>query len=63
MPGAKYLSPLAMLFSGGKKKTPQTANPPSYKRGGRVKKGGTAKVHRGEKVLTKRQAKRFRGKR
>jgi len=33
---------------------------PSYKRGGRVRKTGLAKLHKGEKVLTKGQAKRFR---
>jgi hypothetical protein len=31
------------------------ANPPSYKRGGVVKKSGMAKVHKGERVLTKKQ--------
>jgi hypothetical protein len=31
----------------------------SYKRGGMVKRTGMAKVHRGERVLTKGQAKRF----
>lgn len=30
---------------------------PSYKRGGKVKKTGPAKLHKGERVLTKRQAK------
>jgi len=30
-----------------------------YKRGGRVKKTGFAKVHKGERVLTKKQAKRL----
>ena len=29
---------------------------PSYKRGGKVKKTGPAKLHKGERVLTKRQA-------
>lgn len=32
---------------------------PEFKRGGRVRKTGLAKVHKGERVLTKRQAKRF----
>lgn len=54
MPGAKYLSPLAMMFSGGKKKGTQTATPRSFKRGGRVKKGGVAKVHKGEKIVGKK---------
>jgi len=33
---------------------------PSYKRGGKVRKTGLARVHRGERVLTKKQAKRYR---
>jgi hypothetical protein len=55
-----------MLLKGPKKKQPtaQAADPRgSYKRGGRVKKTSVAKLHKGERVLTKRQAKRFRGKR
>ncbi len=36
------------------------ASPDSYKRGGTVKRTGMAKVHKGERVLTKRQAKRYR---
>lgn len=32
----------------------------SYKRGGKVKRTGLAKVHRGERVLTAKQAKRYR---
>lgn len=32
---------------------------PEYKRGGMVKKTGLAKVHKGERVLTKAQAKRM----
>lgn len=35
----------------------QKANPFVFKKGGRVKKGGMALVHTGEKVLTKAQAK------
>jgi hypothetical protein len=31
----------------------------SYKRGGKIRKTGMAKVHRGERVLSKRQAKRY----
>jgi len=31
----------------------------SYKRGGKVKRTGMARVHKGERVLTKRQAKRY----
>ena len=55
-------------FSGGmgaarkKKKSAKpdataTAQPPSFKKGGKVKKTGMAKVHRGEVVLTAREAK------
>ncbi len=40
-------------------KATRTALPSTYKKGGRVKKTGYAKVHKGERVLTKRQAKRF----
>ncbi len=36
------------------------ATPDTYKKGGIVKKTGLAKVHKGEKVLTKKQAKRSR---
>lgn len=32
----------------------------SYKRGGKVKRTGLAKVHKGERVLTKKQQKRYR---
>jgi hypothetical protein len=32
----------------------------NYKRGGKVRKTGLAKVHAGERVLTKKQAKRYR---
>jgi len=34
----------------------------SYKRGGKVRKTGAAYLHKGERVLTKRQAKRWGGK-
>ncbi len=40
-----------------------TADPPSYKRGGKVKKTGLAKVHRGERILTKSQQKKCLSKR
>lgn len=51
--------------SGGKKK--KAFSPPlvedfagdSYKRGGKVKRTGPAKLHKGERVLTKRQAKKY----
>ena len=31
----------------------------SYKKGGKIKKTGIAKVHKGERVLTKKQTKKF----
>ena len=34
------------------------ANPDDYKHGGKVKKSGWARVERGEKVLTAKQAKK-----
>lgn len=36
------------------------ASPLGFKRGGKVRKTGLAKVHKGERVLTKRQAKSHR---
>jgi hypothetical protein len=55
MAGAKYMSPLAMLLSrgGGAK-----AKPGSMKKGGRVKKSGVAKLHKGEQVLKKHRGRR-----
>lgn len=35
------------------------ANPVLYKKGGKVKRGGIALVHKGERVLTKAQAKKY----
>jgi hypothetical protein len=35
------------------------AQPNSYKKGGKVRKTGVAKVHKGERVLTKKQTKKF----
>ena len=35
----------------------------SFKRGGKVKRTGDYKLHRGERVLTKRQAKRLKARR
>lgn len=35
------------------------AEPEDYRKGGRVRKGGIAKLERGEHVLTKRQAKQL----
>lgn len=39
------------------KKQEKKSNPPQFKRGGKVKRTGVAKVHRGEVVLTASQAK------
>lgn len=38
---------------------PSRIDIPSYKKGGRVRKTGLAKLHRGERVLNKRQEKRY----
>jgi len=35
-----------------------TASPPSYKRGGKVKRGGLAKVHKGEKIVGRKRSRR-----
>lgn len=35
----------------------------SYKRGGKVKRTGMAKVHKGERVLTTKQSRKYAGKR
>lgn len=37
----------------------QQAKPNSYKKGGKVKKSGMAKVHKNERVLTVKQTKKF----
>lgn len=34
----------------------------NYKRGGRVRKTGLARLHKGERVLTRKQARRYRSK-
>lgn len=34
---------------------------PQFKKGGMVKRTGLAKVHKGERVLTKKQAKKYNG--
>jgi hypothetical protein len=50
-----------------KKKPPVTQgdsyDPLSFKRGGKVKRTGLARVHKGERVLTTKQAQRYRAKR
>ena len=40
------------------KQTGSMASPSTYKKGGKVKKGGMAKVEKGEKVMTAKQAKK-----
>jgi hypothetical protein len=47
----------------GSGETPYEGTLPGFKRGGRVKRTGLARVHKGEKVLTKKQARRYRSKR
>ena len=37
-----------------------SATPSTFKRGGKVKKTGRAKVHKGERVLTKKQDRKYR---
>lgn len=40
--------------------TEDRAVPSSLRKGGKIKKTGLAKVHKGERVLTKAQAKKYR---
>jgi hypothetical protein len=47
----------------GSGETPYEGKIPEFKRGGKVKRTGLARLHKGEKVLTKKQAKRHRSKR
>lgn len=66
--GLEVVSPLAAIIGAltGKKKSGAATNTsgdsgsdssvPGYKRGGKVKKTGMAQVHKGERVLTRRQA-------
>lgn len=42
-----------------KKQTTDKASPSTFKRGGKVQKSGFAKVHKGERVLTKKQQKSY----
>lgn len=56
------------MFFGGKKGLKDLGKGdikkmPVYKKGGKVKKTGPAIVHKGERVLTKKQAKKFNQKR
>jgi hypothetical protein len=65
----KALSPLYAIISGAmgggggkkKKKSPPSTpgQPQEFKRGGKVRKTGKAKVHKGERVLTAKQTKRY----
>ena len=49
--------------SGGPGTNPGSGTMPSMKRGGKVKRTGPVFVHKGEIVLNKRQAKRYKRKR
>lgn len=40
-------------------KDEDSASPKSFSRGGKVRKTGYAKVHKGERVLTKKQARKY----
>lgn len=51
---------MSMPGTGSVSVSGEESDVPEYKRGGRVRKTGLAKVHKGERVLTKRQAKNFR---
>lgn len=54
----KYSKPVGKITtSDGQTLTP--SEPMAYKRGGKVKKTGVALVHRGEEVLTKKEAKKY----
>ena len=57
------------LLRGKKKKLGQQGSgetdyegPMQFKRGGKVRRTGMAKVHKGERVLTKKQQRRYRSK-
>jgi hypothetical protein len=45
----------APKLSGGAASAPRLASPRAFKRGGVVKRGGIAKVHRGERIVSKRR--------
>lgn len=44
------------------KATMERTSGDEFKKGGKVKRTGLAKVHKGERVLTKKQAKKYAGK-
>jgi|SRR6516225_3286461 hypothetical protein len=46
--------------TGGTSNSSALADPSAYKRGGKVKKSGRARVHKGERVLTKKQDQKYR---
>ena len=48
---------ISKVLDDRKKATDKMSEPKSYAKGGMVKKTGMAKVHKGEKVLTKKQVK------
>jgi len=63
----RVLSPISNLFAGKKgrpKSAPPTAgSPSSMKRGGKVRRGGLIKMHKGERVLAKKHRGKRRGSR
>lgn len=62
--GSDKQSPLVSLLKRAKTKAGESMNRnkmmPSYKRGGKVKRTGAARLHKGEQVLNTKQAKRYR---
>jgi len=56
-PRRSWIGPGSALSSSGHL---AAAQPSTFKRGGKVRKGGMALVHKGERVLTKRQSTRKR---
>lgn len=53
----KALSPLAAIIDaarGGDKKDNQRSKTPSFAHGGKMKKSGRAKVHKGERIMGKK---------
>ena len=57
--GAKQGKEAMSAIEARKKVLQQAASPDSYKKGGKVKKGGMAKVHTGERVLNTKQTKKL----
>jgi hypothetical protein len=55
-----YTGPLPDIGGKPRQKIAGSRLSGSYKRGGKVSKTGLAKVHKGERVLTAKQARKFR---